>query len=765
MWSRRHPCKRCSSSDAVDIAEESGIAKCHSCGAAYKYDDEEEGEHMTTVKTKRDDRDAPSLEEIATFSTRGMRDRGISKKTMEHYGVTAAVDSNGQVFRFFFPQYKDGALSGYISKHVSDKSKTFSQGDVNNLFGAEKLTGGRRLIITEGQEDCLAVQEANDRYYGRYYDVVSMNGVNKLNELLANRDTIVKYDEVLLWFDNDEQGKKAAIAAARIVGYDRAKMVQSEEKDACDRLARFGEKPSKAQMAEFFRVIWDAQPYSPASVIKGEDTWEAYQEFKNVEYVPWPPFLEKLNSMTYGRALGSITMFAAGCHGPGTRIMMEDGQAKKVEDIVIGDRVTAPFGRALEVKATVNGFQPMFRVRGDDGVSYTANLGHTLVLFDGVTMKFMTVQDYAALAPEQQQRWGQARGMGVGSHKSREFYLGVYEKLYRSASRIDDRDGVYFDDLTEEQVETLSYILGATGRAYRIPHPRGVYVPHADNDEPVRFTVTPIGVGEFYGFTLEEGEHLYQLSNGVVTHNTGIGKTSLLMEDIAHLLSTTEEKIGACFLEDSIGSTVSNLVAIALSRRIGLPDVEVTEEEERQGWEETLGTGRIVLVDHQGSVSDGSLLDKIEYLALSGCRYIYLDHITIAVAESEDKDVNKAIDVFMGRLLSLVKRHNVWIGVVSHLRKVKQGEESFESGGQITEDDLKGSGSLKQISFQTIGISRNKLHEDEAKRHVSQLWLLKDRKTGASGPAGSYRFDTGTGRLLETQPEEDVFVEMEPVIV
>lgn len=284
------------------------------------------------------------------------------------------------------------------------------------------------------------------------------------------------------------------------------------------------------------------------------------------------------------------------------------------------------------------------------------------------------------------------------------------------------------------------------------------------NSNVYGFSVHPEKVGTYYGVVLD-GDHLYQLANGVVTHNTSIGKSTLLREDLYHLLKTTDDKIGACFLEESIGETVAGVISLELNKRITLPNVETTEEEEKEAWQRTLGLGRTIFVDHQGSVSDGGLLDKLEYLALSGCKYIYLDHITIAVSESEERDTNKAIDIFMSSLLKLVKRYNIWVGVVSHLRKVKQGEDSFESGGQIFEDDLKGSGSLKQISFQTIAISRNKLHNDENKRNQSQLWLLKDRKTGSTGPAGAYRFDGATGRLEEVDQDKDKFNEVEVEII
>jgi twinkle protein len=232
----------------------------------------------------------------------------------------------------------------------------------------------------------------------------------------------------------------------------------------------------------------------------------------------------------------------------------------------------------------------------------------------------------------------------------------------------------------------------------------------------------------------------------MITSGTGSGKSSFLREDMHHLLKTTDAQIGICSLEESIAETTRGIMSIEISKRLGLPTTEVTDEEERSAWESTMGTGRFELLDHQGSVGDGSLMEKLRYLAVT-CDFIYLDHITIAVSETGDVGVNAAMDAFMSDLLKLCKSHDVWIGVVSHLRKVGQGQKSFEEGGAISEDDLKGSGSLKQIAAQTISLTRNKVAEDVNERNTVKITVLKDRFSGFTGPSGGYKFDAKTGRL------------------
>lgn len=230
------------------------------------------------------------------------------------------------------------------------------------------------------------------------------------------------------------------------------------------------------------------------------------------------------------------------------------------------------------------------------------------------------------------------------------------------------------------------------------------------------------------------------------TSGTGSGKSTVIKEIILDLLSKTEDKIGLISLEESVGDTAEKFISMALRRPVMDPP-PLTEEEMRVGFEEVFGDERLVLLDHQGSVGDDSLIDKIDYMALMGCKYLILDHITIAVSEgSEGLSGNEAVDKVMSDLLKIVKKHNIWLGLVSHLRK-SYGGTSFEEGKLASIDDIKGSGSIKQISFDIIAFARNLVAEDEAARNTIQFRVLKSRFTGLTGDAGSATYDPGSTRL------------------
>ncbi len=241
----------------------------------------------------------------------------------------------------------------------------------------------------------------------------------------------------------------------------------------------------------------------------------------------------------------------------------------------------------------------------------------------------------------------------------------------------------------------------------------------------------------------------------LITAGTGSGKTQVLREWKYHLLRNTMYNIMDISLEEDVGDTIGGLMAIHANKRIHLPDVDISEQEERKLHTELYGEGQFTLLDHEGSVGDDSLLDKMEYAAtVDNCKIQFLDHITIAVSDCESGSENLTMDKFMNRLLKMVKRLNICVVVVSHLRKVGGGGKSFEEGRVPTEDDLKGSGSLKQIAMTTIAIARNKYADTEVERNTTSFHVLKCRFSGRTGPADYAYFDDETGRMVVIDPEE-----------
>lgn len=230
------------------------------------------------------------------------------------------------------------------------------------------------------------------------------------------------------------------------------------------------------------------------------------------------------------------------------------------------------------------------------------------------------------------------------------------------------------------------------------------------------------------------------------TGPTGGGKTSLLRELDLHILKTTKHRIGIIELEASVGETLQGLMGLVLNKRIGLPDVHVTEQEERDAWTKLCANDRLVFLDHRGEFDGPKILAMIRYLVYAmNCTVVRLDSITLALAN--DGDGNGPMDVFTKELAKIVKNRPVHVALVAHTRKTGAGHKSFEEGAVAADDDLKGSGSLKQTSFDIIAIARDKVAESDVERNTNTLWVRKCRATGRSGRADALLYDDTTGRL------------------
>jgi twinkle protein len=236
------------------------------------------------------------------------------------------------------------------------------------------------------------------------------------------------------------------------------------------------------------------------------------------------------------------------------------------------------------------------------------------------------------------------------------------------------------------------------------------------------------------------------------TSGTGSGKSTLFREIILHILETTEDKVGIMSFEEAPPETARKLSGMVLHRNPAKEEIPL--EELKVGFDQVFGGDRVMLLDHDGPTADESLIEKLEYMCLSGCKYIFIDHITILVSEGvENLTGNEAQDKMMNDLLRVAKKHNPYIGIIAHLRKTPVGKKAFEEGQMASLDDIRGSGSIKQISFDIIAFARNLIAEDELIRNTINIRVLKCRYTGLTGDVPSAIYDYNTGRMYSSSDE------------
>ena len=241
----------------------------------------------------------------------------------------------------------------------------------------------------------------------------------------------------------------------------------------------------------------------------------------------------------------------------------------------------------------------------------------------------------------------------------------------------------------------------------------------------------------------------------LLTAGSGIGKSTIARE-LAYTLHMRDHlRVGMVMLEESPKKTLRDLMSIHLSRPLHLMWNDKTKAEVKEHYGEVFGDGGFLLYDHFGSIESNRLLDKIRYMIVAGgCDFVVLDHITIAVTTMEDGkgDERSTIDRLMTALRSLVEETGAGLIIISHLRKTDSKSCPFEQGGSISMDDLRGSGSLKQLPDTIIAAERNQQAEDEGGRNKLRLRVLKCRFTGDTGLADKVRFNKKTNRLEPIDP-------------
>ena len=131
--------------------------------------------------------------------------RNISKSTIDYVGVKE--NNNCVVF-----EYKNELGEHLANKYRKTKKSEgpkmwFEKGtNVNTLFNMDKVNVSEPLLITEGEFDCLSAIESG------FKNTVSIpSGVNSTNEWITSNWTFIEqFEEVIIWFDNDEAGIKGA---------------------------------------------------------------------------------------------------------------------------------------------------------------------------------------------------------------------------------------------------------------------------------------------------------------------------------------------------------------------------------------------------------------------------------------------------------------------------------------------------------------------------------------------------------------------------
>jgi len=287
---RHTNCDSCGSSDANAIYS-NGTSYCFGCEKWEKID----GEYTPTSSEPKD-------KTLLKYEYQALAKRKIPDAIVAQYRYGVGHDKNGTLCQIanYFNKEKE-----LIAQKLRYPDKTFKFiGDTQEalMFGQQLWANtGKKVVVTEGEIDALSVATAFD---GKYPVVSIKGGSNSAKkEISKHLEWLSGYEEIYLWFDGDEAGKKAVAECVNILPADKVRIIRhAEYKDANEVLVYKGK-------AGVINAFYNAEKYKPDDIATFIDRREFIKKRKEVGF---PYYYNKLTKLLYGRRFGEVVVVGAG---------------------------------------------------------------------------------------------------------------------------------------------------------------------------------------------------------------------------------------------------------------------------------------------------------------------------------------------------------------------------------------------------------------------------------------------------------------------
>jgi twinkle protein len=183
------------------------------------------------------------------------------------------------------------------------------------LFG-QQYFGDRfdkRVVITEGEIDAMSVAQVMDFKL----PAVSVNGgsASAVECLKANYRWVDSFEEIILFYDNDEPGKKAAEESAKLFKVGKVKIATLPDyKDASEAL-------QANKTGDITAAVYGAETWRPRGIVNAADCGEDFErEEQEAKWAyPWPV----LEAMSGGIVQGQSNLLVAGT-GMGKSVILSE---------------------------------------------------------------------------------------------------------------------------------------------------------------------------------------------------------------------------------------------------------------------------------------------------------------------------------------------------------------------------------------------------------------------------------------------------------
>ena len=310
--------------------------KCFSCGASYDifnhYQEHYNKSFLEAVKSivndfgmnidinikesERKPKKAPKKYDIGNNNISSYCEkRSISKGTLDYVGVK---ESGNLIVFEYRNELGEHLANKYRRTKKSDGPKMWFEKDtnVNTLFNMDKVNISEPLLITEGEIDCLSAIEA-----GFKNSVSIPSGVHGTSEWITSNWTFLEqFEEIIIWFDNDEYGIKRSREVFNRLPNASVKIVKCElVNDINELLHKFGKLAVLKQIKK-----------ASTPLIDGVLTLDMIEDFNVYEAETVQLGIEYMDNKMVGMVFGSLNV-VTGKNG--------SGKSTIVNQIYVGESI------------------------------------------------------------------------------------------------------------------------------------------------------------------------------------------------------------------------------------------------------------------------------------------------------------------------------------------------------------------------------------------------------------------------------------------
>lgn len=299
------PCETCGSSDANSLFSD-GHQFCFACPpeVAYKAADGTDRSGGYTPKERVSG--TLSMGEASGYYS-ALPKRFLQEPICRLYGYWigkawsphAEREVPVQIANYYDAQ---GNLTSQKCREASKDFFTKGKHDKDALFGRHLWNGGKKIVVTEGEIDCLTVAQLQ----GGKYPVVSIGHGSKAaaKTCASNYEYFDQFQEIILMFDMDEPGRIASQEAAEVLPPGKVKIAVLPFKDP-------NECVTQGQGKAVMDAMWNAAPFVPDGVVSAKSLKERIKEKKVVPSMPLVAPHE-LREMTKDFREGEVLLVTSG---------------------------------------------------------------------------------------------------------------------------------------------------------------------------------------------------------------------------------------------------------------------------------------------------------------------------------------------------------------------------------------------------------------------------------------------------------------------